>query len=143
MKTLIKYSEIPSKQEFPTIKIKSLTAKNKAKNYDDTMAYFVAAIKYDGRWYTQNSTSINGREIGPGTVIISTLSEMKKRKRAAGQNPPHTIWRHLIADFLDIETDLYNIERIGLLEVQGLSKMPACWPTVYARSKHKQIPKEI
>ena len=100
------------------------------------MAYFVAGIKYDGRWYTQNSTSINGQEIGPGTVIISSLSEMRKRKRAAGQNPPHTIWRHLIADFLDIETDLYNIERIGLLEAQDFNKMPACWPNFHARSMH-------
>jgi len=108
------YYEIPSTQEFPTIKIKSLSAKNKAKNYDDTMAYFVAGVKYLGHWYTENLTTINGREIGPGTVIISTVSEMKQRKKAAGQN--YSIWRHLIADFLFIQPDLHDIERIGLLK---------------------------
>ena len=121
LKLLIKHSEIPSignGQEYPTIKIKSLSAKNKAETYDDTLAYFVAGIKYQGQWYTEDLATINNQQIGPGTIIIDTKTKMKaKRKIAINEGWSHSIWRHLLADHLRLDTELPQIERIGFVSL--------------------------
>ena len=116
----MKNSEIPSignDQEYQAIKIKSLSAMNKAGTYDDTLAYFVAGIKYKGQWYTENLATINNRKIGPGTIIIDTKSKMDHlRKIAVREGWDRSIWRHLLADHLGLDTDLPDIERIGFAE---------------------------
>ena len=65
----MKNSEIPSIGNDQAIKIRSLSAMNKAGTYDDTLAYFVAGIKYKGQWYTENLATINDRKIRPGTIF--------------------------------------------------------------------------
>ena len=116
----MKNSEIPSignDQEYQAIKIGSLSAMNKAVTYDDTLAYFVAGIKYKGQWYTENLATINNREIGPGTIIIDTKSKMESLRKIAirehTEGWDRSIWRHLLADHLRLDTDLPDIERIG------------------------------
>ena len=117
LKLLIKHSEIPSignGQEYPRIKISSLSAKNKAKFYDETLAYFVAGIKYKENWYIDSLVSINDREIGPGTVIISSNLEVQERKNVTKVNGIyHNNWRHLVAGYLGLKADMPEIERMG------------------------------
>ena len=122
LKLQIKNSEIPSigvDQKYPTIKIKSLSAMNKAGTYDDTLAYFVAGIKYKGQWYTENLATINDRKIGPGTFIIDSESNMRNIRQAAiSEDISHrSIWRHLLADYLSLDPELPDIERIELAQL--------------------------
>ena len=124
----MKNSEIPSignDQEYQAIKIGSLSAMNKAVTYDDTLAYFVAGIKYKGQWYTENLATINNREIGPGTIIIDTKSKMESLRKIAirehTEGWDRSIWRHLLVDHLGLETDLPDIERIGFSEYRGVA----------------------
>ena len=63
---------------------------NKARLYDDTLAYFVAGIKYKGQWYTENLATINDRKIGPGTIIIDSESNMRNIRQAAISRDPNT-----------------------------------------------------
>ena len=122
LKLQIKNSEIPSigvDQKYPTIKIKSLSAMNKAGTYDDTLAYFVAGIKYKRQWYTENLATINGRKIGPGTIIIDSESNMRNIRQAAISEDisNRSIWRHLLADYLSLDPELPDIERIELAQL--------------------------
>ena len=82
------------------------------------MAYFVAAIKYDGQWFTDALATINNRKIGPGTVIIDTETKMQNRRDVDLEEgiSKHSIWRHLLADYLGMDTELLGIERIGFAE---------------------------
>ena len=117
----MKNSEIPSirnEQEYQAIKIGSLSAMNKAVTYDDTLAYFVAGIKYKGQWFTETLAIINNREIGPGTIIIDTKSKMESLRKIAVEEGEEyrSIWRHLLADHLGLDTDLPDIQRIGFAE---------------------------
>ena len=114
----MKNSEIPSIGNDQAIKIRSLSAMNKAGTYDDTLAYFVAGIKYKGQWYTENLATINDRKIGPGTILIDTKFKMNAlRKIAVEEGWNRSIWRHLLADHLGLDTDLPDIERIGFAEL--------------------------
>ena len=88
---------------------------NKAGTYDDTLAYFVAGIKYKGDWYTENLATINGRKIGPGTIIIDSESNMRNIRQAAISEgiSNRSKWRHLLADYLRLDDpELPDIERI-------------------------------
>ena len=92
---------------------------NKARLYDDTLAYFVAGIKYKGQWYTENLATINDRKIGPGTIIIDSESNMRNIRQAAISEDisNRSIWRHLLADYLGMDPELPDIERIGFAEL--------------------------
>ena len=79
------------------------------------MAFFVAAIEFKNRWHTKDSAKINGREIGPGTVIISTKSEMNKKRKNIERDTGirWNLVRILLADFLDLQPNLKDIKRPG------------------------------
>ena len=80
------------------------------------MAFFVAAIKFKNQWYTKDFATINGREIGPGTVIISTKSEIIKKRKNIERDTGYrwNLSRILLADFLDLKPNLKDINRLGI-----------------------------
>ena len=80
------------------------------------MAFFVAAIEFHNRWYTTDSAQINSREIGPGTIIISTKSEISKKRKNIERDTGnrYNLVRILLADFLDLEPNLKDINRLGI-----------------------------
>ena len=115
----ILYSDIPStedNQEYTEIRIRSLTAKTKSKKYDDTIAFFVAGLKFQNRWYTNHSVTINGRAIGPGTVVISTKSELKIKRKKIEKDTRNrwSLFRILLTDFLGLRPNSQDIQRTGL-----------------------------
>ena len=79
------------------------------------MAFFVAAIKFQNQWYTKDSVSIKGREIGPGTVIISTKSEINTKRKNFERGNHWSRVRNLLADYLGLGPDLKDIERLGIM----------------------------
>ena len=78
------------------------------------MAFFVAAIKFQNQWYTKDFAWINNREIGPGSVIISTKSEINTKRKNFERGNPWSRVRILLADFLGLGPDLKDIERLGI-----------------------------